>query len=211
MMTASCPGFLDRYGNWNNGKKNLHFLFYFFSLILGFDCSLSRVCCGTETDRYCCTLSTSSSTSQLSSSSSLDDSVFNSSDTFLSEKWFFFQMCIIGLFLTIAILIFIMIYQCLTSMRRNKHHHQQQQQRMSFIQVPLPSASPLLIQHSRSISNRISTISCATSDIKSRCLDTSIVLNTPLNLYPTSNSSSSTSTASSSYYMFPNELEQLCK
>lgn len=100
-----------------------------------------------------------------------------------------------------------MIYQCLTSIHRNKQNHHQQS--MSFIQVPLPSASPLLIQHNRSVSNRISTISSTPSDMKSRCLDTSIVLNTPLNLYPTGNSSSSTS--SSSYYMFPNEFEQLCK
>jgi hypothetical protein len=101
-----------------------------------------------------------------------------------------------------------MIYQCLTSIRRNKQHRQQQ--RMSIIQVPLPSRSPLLLEHNRSISNRISTISSTPSDIKSRCTDTSMILNTPLNLYPTANSSSSTST-SSSYYMFPNELERLCK
>jgi hypothetical protein len=99
-----------------------------------------------------------------------------------------------------------MIYQCLTSICRNK---KRQQRTMSVIQVPLPAASPFLIQHNRSISNRISTISSTPSDIRSRCTDTSMILSTPLNLYPTANSSSSTS--SSSYYMFPNELEQLCK
>jgi hypothetical protein len=99
-----------------------------------------------------------------------------------------------------------MICQCLTSIRRNKQR--QQQQRMSIIQVPLPAASPLLIEHNRSVSNRISTISSTPSDIKSRCTDTSMVLNTPLNLYPTSNSRSSTS---SSYYLFPSDFEHLCK
>jgi len=183
--------------------------FYRTIIVLGFDCSSPRVCCGNETDRYCCILSTSSFSSQTSYSSSLDDLIYQPSTNFLSEKWIFLQICTIGLFLAIAILIFIMIYQCLTSIRRNRQR--QQQQRMSIIQVPLPAASPLLIEHNRSILNRISTISSTPSDIKSRCIDTSMVLNTPLNLYPTGNSRSSTSTSSSSYYMFPNEFEHLCK
>jgi len=174
---------------------------------LGFDCSSPRICCGTETDRYCCILSTSSFSSQPSYSSPSDNLVYHTSNNVLSEKWFILQICTIGLFLAITVLIFIMIYQCLRSICRNK---QRQQRRMSVIQVPLPAASPLLIEHNRSVSNRISTISSTPSDIRSRCTDTSMVLNTPLNLYPTANSSSSTST-SSSYYMFPNELEQLCK
>ena len=100
-----------------------------------------------------------------------------------------------------------MICQCLTSIRRSRNR---QQQTISIAQVPLPTASPLLIEHNRSALNRISTISSTPSDVKSRCTDTSTVLNTPLNRYPTTYSRSSTS-ASSSYYMFPNELEQLCK
>jgi len=182
MMIASCPGFLDRYGIWNNG----------------FDCSSPRVCCGTEIDRYCCIQSTSSPSNDL---------IYHTSNNFLSEKWLILQICTIGLCLTIIVLIFIMIYQCLISIRRNR---KRQQQRMSIIQVPLPAASPILIERNRVISNRMSTISSTPSDVKSRCTDTSIILNTPLNLYPTGNSRSSTST-SSSYYMFPNEFEQLCK
>ncbi len=182
------------------------FCFHISIIILGFDCSSPRVCCGTEIDRYCCILSTSSTSSQTSystASSSSDDSTY-----FLSEKWLFLQICTVGLFLAIIVLIFIMAYQCFISIRRNRQH---QQQRMSIIQVPLPAASPLLIErHKRLTSNRISTISSTPSDVKSRCTDTSIILNTPLNLYPTGNSRSSTST-SSSYYMFPNEFEHLCK
>ena len=79
---------------------------------------------------------------------------------------------------------------------------------MSIAQIPLPSTSPLLIEQKRSVSNRISTISSASSDVKSRCTDTSIILNTPLNLYPTTNSRNSTT---SSYYIYPNEFEYLCK
>jgi hypothetical protein len=41
---TSCPGFLDEYGEWNNG----------------FDCpplnDEIRICCGSESRRYCCTL-----------------------------------------------------------------------------------------------------------------------------------------------------------
>jgi hypothetical protein len=179
-----------------------------FIIILGFDCSSPRVCCGIETDRYCCILSTSSSpsspTSYLPPS---DDFIFHTSNNFLSEKWLILQICTIALFLTITVLIFFMVYQCLISIRRNR---QRQQQRMPITQVPLPAASPLLIERNRSVSNRISTISSTPSDVKSRCTDTSIVFNTPLNLYPTGHSRSSTST-SSSYYMFPNEFEYLCK
>jgi hypothetical protein len=115
-------------------------------------------------------------------------------------------MCIIGIFLAITLLIFILVCQCLSSIRRNRQR--QRQQTMSIAQIPLPASSPLLIEHNRL--NRISTISHTPSDIKSRCLGTSMILNTPLNIYPTTNSRNSTST-SSSYYMFPNEFEQLCK
>jgi hypothetical protein len=185
----------------------IHLVFFLRTSIIisGFDCSSPRVCCGTDTDRYCCILSTSPTSSQTSSTS--DDLVYHTSTNFLSEKWLFLQICTIGLFLAITVLIFIMVYQCLISIRRNR---QCQQQRMSIIQVPLPAASPLLIERNRHTSNRISTISSTPSDVKSRCTDTSIILNTPLNLYPTGNSRCSTST-SSSYYMFPNEFEQLCK
>ncbi|CAF1103059.1 unnamed protein product [Adineta steineri] len=185
MITTSCPGFLDRYGIWNNG----------------FDCSSSRICCGTETDRYCCTLESSSS------SQTSNDLIFHSSNNYLPEKWFFLQICTIGIFLAITLLLFVMVCQCLTSIRRKR---QRRKQKMSIVQVPLPAASPLLFEHNRFISNRISTISSTPSDVKSRCTDTSIILNTPLNIYPTTNSRSSTA-SSSSYYMFPNEFEHLCK
>jgi hypothetical protein len=166
-------------------------------IILGFDCSSPRVCCGTETDRYCCISSTLSSSSQTPSQPS-DDFIFHPSNTFLAEKWFLIQICIIGIFLAISLLIFVLLCQCITSIRRNRRR-----QTMSIAQIPLPAASPLLIEHNRSALNRISTISHTPSDVKS------MILNTPLNIYPTTNSRNSTST-SSSYYMFPNELEHLC-
>ncbi|CAM2697722.1 unnamed protein product [Rotaria socialis] len=189
MTTASCSGFLDRYEIWNNG----------------FDCSLPRVCCGTETDRYCCIPSKLSLLSSQTSYQSSDDFVLRTSDSFLSEKWFLFQICTIGIFLAIILLIFIMIYQCLISIRRNRHRRKQ---RMSIVELPQPITSPLLIQHNRCVPNRISTISSTPSDAKSRCTEASTVFSTPLNLYPTANSRNSTL---SSYYMFSNEFEQLCK
>lgn len=110
-------------------------------------------------------------------------------------------MCIIGILLAIILLIFIIIYLCLTSMR---------QKNKSIVQIPLPSTtSSQVFQPKRSVSNRISTISSSTSsDGKSRCTDTSIILNTPLNRYPTTNSRNSTT---SSYYIYPNEFEYLCE
>ncbi|UJR14121.1 hypothetical protein I4U23_001116 [Adineta vaga] len=195
-MITSCPGFLDRYGIWNNG----------------FDCSSPRVCCGSETDRYCCILTSSLSSTTTTSSSDIvyessNDYILHPSNNFLPEKWFFLQICTVGIFLAMTLLIFVMVCQCLISIRRSK---QRQQRRMSLVQMPLPAASPLLLEHNRSLSNRISTISMTPSDAKSRCTETSIILNTPLNRYPIGNSRDSTA-SSSSYYMFPNEFEHLCK
>lgn len=199
-MIASCPGFLDRYGIWNNGKTNQSVEICIPKLSLGFDCSSPRICCGNETDRYCCIVSASPVT-HFSSSTTIDDSSTN----LLLNKWFCLQIFTLGLFVAMTILVFVLIYQCLLSFRRN-----QRAQTMSFLQVPLPAASPRLVERHRLTANRISTISSIPSDMKSRCTDTSIILNTPLNLYPTGHSVSSTST-SSSYYMFPNEFEHLCK
>ncbi len=124
-------------------------------------------------------------------------------NNFFSEKWLFIRMCTIGIFLAILLLIFVIIYLCLTSIRYVKR-----QKKMSIVQLPLPSPSPFSIEPNRLVSNRISTISNGSSDVKSRYTDTSIVFTTPLNLYPTTNSRNSTA---SSYYIYPNELEYLCK
>lgn len=102
-------------------------------------------------------------------------------------------MCTVGIFLAIMLLIFVLIYLCLTSIKHPK--------KPSMVQIPL--AAPI-----KSSSNRMSTISSVSSDGKSRCTDTSIIFNTPLNVYPTGHSRSSTA---SSYYVYPNELEYLCK
>ncbi|CAF0916663.1 unnamed protein product [Adineta ricciae] len=194
-MSKSCPGFLDRHGIWNNG----------------FDCSSSRVCCGTETNRYCCIPSSKislffSSTTSLTpdqSSEDLDSYTLHTSDSLLTEKWFFIRMCTAGIFFASVLLACIIIYLCITSMR-----HCKRQKRMSLTQLP-PS---ILTEPKRSLSNRISTISHASIDGKSTYTDTSIVLQTPLNIYPTNHSRNSTASSSlSSYYMYPNELEYLCK
>lgn len=147
--------------------------------------------------------SSSSSLSTLANPSVVDLDLQNSFD-FLPDRWFFFQLFIFSLFLAITILIFVMIYQCLASMRRERIR---QNKTISTVQIPLPAASPLLLESHRETSKRISTISSAPSDTKSRCTETSIVLNTPLNLYPTSYSRSS----ASSYFIYPSDYEQLCK
>lgn len=179
----------------------------FIIIYLGFDCSLPRICCGTETERYCCIPPKPSLSSLQVFDPSPDDIVSsNESTNFLSEKWFYFQLCALGVFFLIILLGFITIYRCLKSIRRKK---QRQQTKVSVVPVSLPVNSPLLMQYNRPMLNRMSTISSVPSDTKTRCTDTtSKVFSTSLNLYPTSNSRNSTV---SSYYVYPNEFEQLCK
>ena len=214
MTTASCPGFLDRDGIWNNGKpvfdrrlEGVHHI----HRILGFDCSSPRICCGTETSRFCCVTPSfvSSSTPLSLTHPSFDDTdsyTIRTSNHSLTEKWFVLQLCTIGIVLALILLILAVIYLCLTSLR-----HSKDKKKRSMVQLPLPSASSFFLEPSRSTSRRMSTISCsASSEAKSRCTDTSTVFHTPLNLYPTSNSRSSTA-SSSSYYVYPNDFEYLCK
>ncbi|CAF0767056.1 unnamed protein product [Adineta steineri] len=196
-MSRSCPGFLDRYGIWNNG----------------FDCSSPRVCCGPEIDRYCCIPSSTSSSSispsnPFESYEDLDSYTIQTSDNLLAEKWFFIRMCTIGILLAILLIIFIIIYLCIICIRHIQHN-----KKRSTIQVPLssPSSSLLLESKRTSLSNRISTITHASNDNKSGYTDASLVLPTSLNLYPTTNSRNSTTSSASSYYMYPNEFEYLCK
>lgn len=186
-------------------------------LLTGFDCSSPRICCGTDTDRYCCIPSSvlfpsSPASSSLTSPSTpyqkfddLDSYVIDKSNDFLSEKWFFVQLCTVGIFLSIILLISAIIYMCCVSIRCNKR-----QKNMSIVQLPLPTRSSFIMDSKRVASNRLSTISSASSDVKSRCTDVSMVINTPLNIYPTSNSRNSTA-SSSSYYVYPNDFEYLCK
>lgn len=136
--------------------------------------------------------------------------VFQPTNPHMPEKWLFLQVCTVGIFLAMTLLIFVLICQCLTSIRRGRQRQQEQQRRSSLVQLSLPVTSPLLLDHHRSTAHRISTISSTPSDTRSRCTETSIVMNTPLNMYPVGNSRDSTA-SSASYYMFPNEFEHLCK
>lgn len=100
---TSCPGFLDEYGVWNNG----------------FECpSLSnriRVCCGSDSVRYCCTLK------PLDSS---EKSFLSSNKTILS---FFkkinqpIQLVFILIFLFLLLLILIIIFLYYRSHQRKNH------------------------------------------------------------------------------------------
>lgn len=175
---------------------------------------MPHICCGTDTNRYCCIPSSTRIVSSASSTSTpptmfplfedLESYTLPTSNNLLAEKWLFIQLCTIGIFLAITLLIFVIIYLCLMSIRCTKR-----QRKMSIIEVSLPTTTPSSVESKRSMSNRISTISSTSSDGKSRCTDVSMVLNTPLNLYPTSNNRNST--VASSYYLYPNEFEYLCK
>jgi hypothetical protein len=137
---------------------------------------------------------------------SMIDYYLHSSHYFVPDRWVFMQLCLTLIVLTIVLLIIVMIYQCLVSIR-----HRQRKSTITTCPSSLPTVAPLLIEHHRSPTNRLSTISsCTSNDTKSRSTDVSVVFNTPLNIYPTTPNRHSTSTTSS-YYMFPNDFEQLCK
>lgn len=102
-QSTSCPGFLDEYGIWNNG----------------FECpSLSnqiRVCCGSDSIRYCCTLE---------SFNALEKSFLSSNKTIL----FYFKKLnqpLIIIFLLIFILFLFLIltilFLCYRSYRRKTY------------------------------------------------------------------------------------------
>ena len=108
---TSCPGFLDEYGVWNNG----------------FECpSLSgqiRICCGSESRRYCCTLDNRPKVSDQTFNRALErpshSHVVNS--VFFSEKKSptllnlpVFLTCLIGLIIIFILLLltFLIWYRC---------------------------------------------------------------------------------------------------
>ncbi|CAF3332266.1 unnamed protein product [Rotaria socialis] len=106
---SSCPGFLDEYGIWNNG----------------FDCpSLSgqkRICCGSESRRYCCALenlqTSSFSPFNLHEKSFLSRNQTNISLierinlTFLTLPILLTCILIIILLLLISLIIFVIFYR----------------------------------------------------------------------------------------------------
>ena len=162
---------------------------------LGFACSSPYLCCGSDNERFCCIPSTPSS-------SFLDDSYsVESTSSPSTDRWFSFRMGLLGVCLIGTIFIIVMIYQCLTSL------HQRKERRDKLV-APRP-ISLATEEQRRPNSHRISTISSTTaSDVKSRCTDTSFVLQTSLNLYPNQNTPSRNSSAS--FYIFPSEFERLC-
>jgi hypothetical protein len=188
----------------------------------GFDCSFPRTCCGTDTHRYCCLPSSiikSSSSSSFSSVASMSSSpssmayadvdniypyTLRTSNISLNEKWFLLQMCITGILLAILLLLAVIIYLCLTTMRHSKA--KKNLPMMTSMPLPLPLNSSLHIDDKRLGSSQMSTIN---SDTKSHSTDVSMMFSTSLNIYPTSQSRCSTD--SSSYYLYPNEFEYLCK
>lgn len=130
---TSCPGFLDEYGIWNNG----------------FECpplnNDIRVCCGSESRRYCCTLDNLSKPSSLSlnrpekiSYSTIETSLFLSdpkSATILTLP--ILLTCIL-----ILIIIFLLIFLSLFIWYRYRNRRKQIKR-----QENLTTKTNLLIDH----------------------------------------------------------------
>jgi Ca2+/Na+ antiporter len=110
---TSCPGFLDEYGIWNNG----------------FDCpSVSnqiRVCCGSDSRRYCCTFK---QISPRKLSSSINETILSFLKkinlTFLTLP---IQLTFILLLILLFLLIFLIVFLCYRYHKRKNNSFKQEQ------------------------------------------------------------------------------------
>jgi hypothetical protein len=132
---TSCPGFLDEYGIWNNG----------------FECpplnDHIRICCGSESRRYCCTLENLRKTASNSlnhleknSYSTLEPSLFlteTKSSTILTLP--ILLTCIL-----ILIIIFLFILLCLFFWYRYRNRNNNNQRKRQEI---LSTKTNLLVDH----------------------------------------------------------------
>lgn len=117
---TSCPGFLDEYGIWNNG----------------FECpplaNQIRICCGSDSRRYCCTLATIGPSLTTTHRRKLNTIKTTSSfiDKIHSTRFtlpILFSCLLILILFIISIVIW--IFLCYCSRRRRRHHHQQQRRK----------------------------------------------------------------------------------
>jgi hypothetical protein len=131
---TSCPGFLDEYGVWNNG----------------FECpqitGQIRICCGSESRRYCCTLEnlhkpSSNSINRLekNSYSTSEPSLFVT-DTKTSST--ILTLPIVLTFILILIIIFLLILLSLFLWYRYRNRHNQRNR-----QNNLTTKTNLLVDH----------------------------------------------------------------
>lgn len=105
----SCPGFLDQYGIWNNG----------------FECpSLSnqiRVCCGSDSDRYCCLLESLPINSSKRSFSNTNDLLKKLHRNFLT-----LPVQLLCLLVLIVILLIVLTVVCYRFHQRRRNHFQRE-------------------------------------------------------------------------------------
>ncbi|CAF0860107.1 unnamed protein product [Didymodactylos carnosus] len=211
-MRASCPGFLDRHGIWNNG----------------FDCPPPsagpiRMCCGTESERYCCISDDNDQTNSnnniyfsnkhqlfrtlLSSSSSKPKLSTYLSATTMNDRFSNYTPFLTGVFslficFLICLLCIYLYFQftqncCYPKRKKQKGTKtgmvRQSQQHDGLLTLttlqPLPYRNMAYLTSSSTYrssqqQNRISTISSETGKSSTRT-DTSVCDLTPLNLYPT--------------------------
>ena len=136
---TSCPGFLDQYGVWNNG----------------FECppltNQIRVCCGSDSHRYCCGLEVFHTNSIRFSSPEDTSSIMNRSVSFTDQFYSTIQIlpvrltCMSILILLLVILILLSLYYCFR--RRTTKRSHEHQQHMSNKQILLADHFPFTPPH----------------------------------------------------------------
>lgn len=175
---TSCPGFLDEYGIWNNG----------------FDCpSVSnqiRVCCGSDSRRYCCTLEhfyTNSPEKSLSSTNRTSLSFLKKINlTFLTLPM---QLSFILILILIFLLILLILFLCYRYHKRKMNSLEQEHS--STKQILLSDHFPFSPPHHQFFLNETTPpYNNRTSHLHQQAKDT---LTTTTNAPSTTTSTSSTS------------------
>lgn len=133
---TSCPGFLDEYGIWNNG----------------FECpplgNQLRICCGSESRRYCCTLGTVR-TSLLSDTTKFTTIKTTQSliEKFQSNRFtlpILFSCLLILILFIISILIWIFLCHC---SRRRWQQRRKRREEKSIDDQSASGKQALLVDH----------------------------------------------------------------
>ncbi|CAF1674085.1 unnamed protein product [Adineta ricciae] len=127
---TSCPGFLDSSGVWNNG----------------FECpplaGQIRICCESDSQRYCCTLEnfhkTSSSSNLVNSYSTIETSLFLSDSK--SPSILTLPMLLICILISIIVFLLIFLSLCFWSRSRNQQKREKHQETHS-------TKTTLLVDH----------------------------------------------------------------
>lgn len=185
---TSCPGFLDEYGIWNNG----------------FECpplsNQVRVCCGSESRRYCCTLTSWSTPNYRQHDKSF---LANRNSSFfyqIQSNSFFLPMIIIFLSVLIIFIIFVLILFFIRYWTRRKQSKKTSDDQCSGKQTLLIDHFPFTPPHHQIFFNdSLTSTSILNSKSNEPFSNTTLTTLTP-------STTGTSSTGSSSSACVPSEL-----